>query len=363
MGKRHAVAMQAVGAIFDTTLRPVCEMLCATSEARARAAAEALGFARSTGDWRRLVEDPAVEAVVIASPQSTHRDIALAALARGKPVLCEKPMGANLAESREMTRAAEASATVAMAGFNYVRTPATRFARQLIEEGRLGSLTWLRAEHTEDFCSDPGTPASWRTEGRANGTLGDLAPHILNATAALAGPIAALCADVDTVHRSRPAPDGRGIRAVTNDDQAHFLCRYESGLMGHVHVSRVATGRKMGYAYEIAGTRGALRFDQEDQNALWLYTADGPEATRGFRKILTGPAHPDYEAFCLGPGHGTGYQDQLIIEARDFLAAIEAGESRWPSFRDALYTTEVIEAVHRSAETGRWTTLAEVRGS
>jgi len=361
MGKRHAVAMQAVGATFDTTLRPVCEMLCATSDARAAESARALGFARSTGDWRVLVDDPAVEAIVIASPQWTHRDIALAALERGKPVLCEKPMGASIDEAREMVAAAESSGTVAMAAFNYVRTPATRFARQLVADGAIGTPTWLRAEHTEDFSSDPATPATWRDEGRANGTLGDLAPHILNATAALAGPIASLCADIDTVHPERPAPDGSGTRAVTNDDQAHFLCRYASGLMGHVYVSRVATGRKMGYAYEIAGTKGAIRFDQEDQNVLWLYAADGPEATRGFTKILTGPAHPDYEAFCLGPGHGTGYQDQLIIEARDFLAAIEAGESCWPTFRDALYTSEVIEAVHRSNETGRWTTLDEVR--
>ena len=357
MGKRHAVAMQAVGATFDTALRPRCETLCATTDERARAAADSLGFARGTGDWRVLVEDPRVEAVVIASPQSTHAEIALAAIERGKPVLCEKPMGASIEESRAMTEAAERAGVVAMAAFNYVRTPATRFARELIESGALGELTWLRAEHTEDFCADPATAASWRTEGRANGTLGDLAPHIVNATSALAGPIASLCADVETVHGARPGPDG-APRAVTNDDHAHFLCRYASGLMGHVHVSRIATGRKMGYAYEVSGTRGALRFDQEDQNALWLYRAEGPEATRGFTKILTGPAHPDYEAFCLGPGHGTGYQDQLIIEARDFLAAIEAGESRWPSFRDALYTNEVIEAVHRSAESRAWATVA-----
>jgi len=361
MGKRHAVAMQAVGATFDTGLRPVCEMLAATSDARAAESARQLGFARSTGDWRVLVEDPAVQAIVIASPQSTHRDIALAAIALGKPVLCEKPMGASIEESREMTAAAEAAGTIAMAAFNYVRTPATRFARRLIEEGAIGDITWLRAEHTEDFCADPATPATWRTDGRANGTLGDLAPHIINATEALVGPLESLVGDVDTVHVERPSPDGNGSRAITNDDQAHWLCRYASGVMGHVHVSRVQTGRKMGYAYEITGTKGAIRFDQEDQNALHLYTADGPEATRGFRKILTGPAHPDYEAFCLGPGHGTGYQDQLIIEARDFLAAIEAGASRWPSVRDALYTNEVIEAVHRSKETGRWTTIAEIR--
>lgn len=359
MGKRHAVAMQAVGATFDTTLRPSCECVCATTDDRARKAASALGFKRSTGDWRVLVDDPEVEAIVIASPQSTHREIALAAFALGKPVLCEKPMGASIDDSRAMVEAAESSGVVAMSAFNYVRTPATQFVRQLLADGAIGTPTWLRAEHTEDFCSDPESPATWRTQGRANGTLGDLAPHILNATAALVGPIDSLCADVDIVHHTRPSPDGP--QPVTNDDQAHFICRYASGLMGHVHVSRIATGRKMGYAYEISGTAGAIRFDQEDQNAVELYRAAGPESERGFTKILTGPHHPDYEAFCLGPGHGTGYQDQLIIEARDFLAAIEAGAACWPTFRDALYTNEVIEAVHRSSETRAWVSLDDIR--
>jgi len=359
MGKRHAVAMQAVGATFDTNLRPSCECVCATTDDRARQAAAALGFKRSTGDWRVLVNDPEVEAIVIASPQSTHREIALAAFALGKPVLCEKPMGASIEDSRAMVAAAESSGAVAMSAFNYVRTPATRFVRELLAEGVIGTPTWLRAEHTEDFCSDPETPATWRTQGRANGTLGDLAPHILNATAAFAGPIESLCADVDTVHHQRPSADGP--QPVTNDDQAHFICRYASGLMGHVHVSRIATGRKMGYAYEISGTAGAIRFDQEDQNAIWLYRATGPENERGFTKILTGPLHPDYAAFCLGAGHGTGYQDQLIIEARDFLAAIESGNSCWPTFRDALYTNEVIEAVHRSSETKAWVALDDIR--
>jgi predicted dehydrogenase len=116
----------------------------------------------------------------------------------------------------------------------------------------------------------------------------------------------------------------------------------------------------MGYAYEIAGTKGAIRFDQEDQNALWLYEMTGPEATRGFRKILTGPAHPDYLPFCQGPGHGTGYQDQIIIEARDFLRAIETGEAIWPTFRDGHDVNRVIAAVIASSDQGAWCDISSV---
>ncbi|MBT4831009.1 MAG: gfo/Idh/MocA family oxidoreductase, partial [Marinovum sp.] len=119
--------------------------------------------------------------------------------------------------------------------------------------------------------------------------------------------------------------------------------------------SRVATGRKMGYAYEIHGSKGAIRFDQEDQNAVWLYRSEGAEATRGFTKILTGPAHPNYAAFCQGPGHGTGYQDQIIIEARDFLQAIETGTPVWPTFADGLAVADVIAAARTSSNSKSWT--------
>jgi len=352
MGKAHAVAMAAVGAIFDTKLRPVLEMVAASSPESAERYRQSFGFARATGNWRDLVADPGVEAVIIASPQDTHREIAEAALALGKPVFCEKPLADTLEDSRAMVAAAEAAGVVNMVGFNYIRTPASQFARKLLAEGVIGDVTWFRGEHTEDFLADPNEPFNWRCDGVANGNMGDLAPHPINAALALIGPIDRVLADVETVHGQRPGG------TVTNDDHAQIMCRFASGVMGHIYSSRVATGRKMGFAYEIHGTKGAIRFDQEDQNALWLYLMEGPEATRGFTKILTGPAHPDYQPFCQGPGHGTGYQDQIIIEAKDFLQAIETGHPVWPSFRDGLAVAEVVEAVLASAQKGAWTPVA-----
>ena len=353
MGKAHSVAMAAVGAVFDTELRPRLEMICATTEASAERYRAAYGFARATADWRTLVNDPKVEAVVIASPQETHRDIALAAFALGKPVFCEKPLGANLADSVAMTQAAEAAGVINMVGFNYIRTPASQYARHLVASGEIGDITWFRGEHTEDFDADPMKPAAWRNFGAANGTMGDLAPHMINAALALIGPIARLSADITTVHPNRPGADGKAI----NDDIGQFMCRFTNGAMGHLSFSRVAHGRKMGYAYEITGTKGAIRFDQEDQNALWLYRASDAPAERGFRKILTGPDHPDYLPFCQGPGHGTGYQDQIIIEAKDFLTAIATGRTLWPSFRDGMEVNRIIAAAHASAASGAWVDL------
>lgn len=357
MGKAHAVALSAVAAVFDTALRPRLEVIAASSSASAEGYRRAYGFNRSTADWRDLVADPKVEAVVIASPQSTHRAIAEAAFAAGKPVFCEKPLGASLEDALAMVAAAEASGQPNMIGFNYVRTPATQFVRQLLAEGAIGDLTWFRGEHTEDFLADPAMPATWRTTGRANGCMGDLAPHPINCLLALMGPVAELSARIETVHATRPGPNGPA--AVDNDDQAQLMLRFSSGVMGHLFVSRVATGRKMGYAYEIHGTKGSIRFDQEDQNAVWLYRAEGPEATRGFTRILTGPAHPNYAAFCQGPGHGTGYQDQIIIEARDFLEAIATRKPVWPTFRDGLAVSRIIDTAFTASDDGRWHAVAQ----
>ena len=171
---------------------------------------------------------------------------------------------------------------------------------------------------------------------------------------ALIGPIASLNAEIETVHPQRGGID------VSNDDQVQMMCRFENGVMGHLFASRTATGRKMGYAYEITGTKGAIRFDQEDQNAIWLYRNEGPESELGFKKILTGPAHPDYVNFCLGGGHGTGYQDQIIIEARDFLTAIETKTNIWPSFRDGMEVNRIVKAAHVSSDEKRWVDITTI---
>lgn len=252
MGKAHAVAMTSVGAVFNTKLRPRLEMVCASSPESAERYRAAYGFARATDNWRALVEDPRVEAVVIATPQGTHRPIAEAAFTLGKPVFCEKPLGASLEDSRAMVAAAEASSCANMVGFNYIRTPASQFARKLIADGAIGDVTWFRGEHTEDFYANPQTPASWRTQGAANGTMGDLAPHMINAALALLGPIASLIAEIETVHTERPGG------TVTNDDQGQMMLRFANGAMGQMHFSRIAMGRKMGYAYEVTRDRKSV---------------------------------------------------------------------------------------------------------
>ena len=352
MGKRHAVAFASVGATFETALRPKLEMVCATSMQSATRYQKAFGFARATDDWKVLVSDKNIDAVIIASPQDTHEEIALAAFANKKHVLCEKPLSVSVESSKRMVDAAITSGMAHMSGFNYIRTPASQMARKMIARGDIGKITHFRGEHTEDFLADPELPANWRTSDWENGTMKDLAPHMVNAAMALVGPIQSVMADIETVHKTRPSETGR--QNVTNDDQGHMLCRFENGVMGHLHFSRIATGRKMGYIYEVTGTDGAIRFDQEDQNAIWYYDRNVESALQGFKKILTGPSHPDYEPFCIGPGHGTGYQDQITIQAKDFLNAIQTNQPVWPTFEDGLAVDKVIESAKLSSDTKTW---------
>ena len=267
MGKAHAVAMSAVGAVFNTKLRPSLEMIAASSPQSAENYRSAYGFKRAAQDWQQLVADPKVHAVIIATPPHTHLDIARAAFANGKHVFCEKPLGSSYEQGQELCALAQAARPlVNMVGFNYIRTPAAQYACELLQNQELGRITYVRAEHCEDYMSAPDAPASWRTLGKNNGAMGDLS-HVFNLALRLNGAIHSLSAQLETVHKQRKRADGV-YESVENDDHGQLLCRYENGAMGHLLFSRIATGRKMGYAFEIFGTKGALRFDQENQNSL-----------------------------------------------------------------------------------------------
>ena len=361
MGKRHAAAMRAVGAVFGhsprlegllgggraLSLHPRLVSVAASSAESAARYRDAFGFDRAAGSWRELVEDPAVEAVVVTTYPATHREIAEAALALGKPVLCEKPLADTLENARAMRDAAARSGAVNMVGFNYRRAPATQLARQLVHEGALGRVTGIRATMLEDFLADAVLPDDPRSRGEAAGAMSELGSHGLDLALALGGDIEAVMARIETIHAARPGGE-------SNDDRADLMLRHASGVSGTLEVSRVALGAKMGYRYEVWGTEGSLRFDGEDQDALHVYRADDPEHLRGFRRVMIGAAHPDAGAFNDGWGHGNGYGDQLVIEARDFLDAIDGGMPVDTDFAHGCRVAEITTAARRSSAEGRW---------
>jgi len=362
MGKAYSIALNTVAAVFPLSAKPVLSLLADEIPEVVDAKAKAYGFERKTTDWRSLVSDPTIDIVAVCTPTFLHEEMAKAAVAAGKHVICEKPLSLTARDAAAMAEAAEKAGVKTMVGYCYAKNPAARLAKAMIEAGEIGEVIHFRGTHNEDFLMDPEAPSSWRLKeafaGKA-GALSDLASHIINMAHYLCGPIADVVADSQIVHKARP--DGEGDRvAVENDDQTNLLFHFESGVLGSIEASRVAAGRKMGLTYEVVGTKGALYFDQEAMAELQFYSGSDRSDRSGFRRLLIGPAHPDYGSFCLGTGHGIGYNDMITIEMRDMIEGVAGGRAVWPSFRDAVHTALVVDSALRSQAERRWVGLAEL---
>lgn len=360
MGKAHAIAYHAAPAVFALSTDIQCELLAEVDADLAATQARALGFRRSTDDWQALVRDPKVDVVDICSPNYLHKEMALAAIAAGKHVYSEKPLALNAAEALEMTEAAERAGVKTLVGFNYAKNPAAQLAREIIAAGEIGEVVHFRGTHNEDYLADPNAPHSWRLkrEFSGSGTLGDMGSHIINMAQYLVGDIREVSGDLQTVIKQRPVAGRPGTYAtVENEDQAHCLVRFASGAIGTLESSRIAWGRKMGLTFEVTGTKGSIVFDQERMSELKLFTHSDPSNRQGFRTLLLGPEHPDYGHFCVGAGHGVGYNDQKVIEVRDLVEGLAADRPLWPDFRAAYEVNRVIDAIEQSHAEGRWVHL------
>ncbi len=355
MGKAHALAYRNAQAVMGDLPEVRLACLCDTPAARAAEMAAQFGFARATGDWRALVADPGVDIVSIATPNALHHEMALAALAAGKHVHCEKPLALTLKDAQEMEAAARAAGVRTMVGYNYIHNPAVAHACSLVSGGVIGDPVHFRGWVDEDYQADPDLPWTWRAmrSGAGLGSLGDLGCHLVSMSEILMGPIESLIADTQIIHAERPLPDGSGRAAVENEDTASAIVRYTSGAQGTLCTSRSAWGRKNKLDWELHGTRGMIAFSQERLNELQLYVNEGSSAQQGFRTILTGPEHPPYGAFCPAPGHQLGFGDLKTIEAATFLRAISSGAPAYPDFTDALAIESVIHAIDASSREGR----------
>ncbi|MEU8861899.1 Gfo/Idh/MocA family protein [Streptomyces umbrinus] len=366
MGAAHSQGWRTVGRVFDLPRRPVLAAVCGRDAGAVRAAADRLGWAAAETDWRALISREDVDVVDICTPGDSHAEIAVAALAAGKHVLCEKPLANTVEEAEAMAEAAQAAAErgqVAMVGFNYRRVPATSLARKMVAEGRLGTLRHVRVTYLQDWLVDREFPLTWRLrkETAGSGALGDLGAHIVDLAQYLAGePVVGVSALTETFVRERPllsgassglsAAGGSDRGAVTVDDAALFTGRFASGALASFEATRFATGRKNSLRIELNGENGSLAFDLERLNELSYHDGTEPGTHAGFRRILvTEPDHPYLEAW-WPPGHGLGYEHTFTHQARDLVHAIADGAQPLPSFADGLQVQRVLAAVEESAE-------------
>ncbi len=366
MGAAHSQGWRTAGHVFDLPRLPALAAICGRDADAVRAAANKHGWAATETDWRALIERDDVDLVDICTPGDSHAEIALAALAAGKHVLCEKPLANTVEEAVAMTAAAEQAeqrGQLAMVGFNYRRLPATTLARSMVAEGRIGSLRHVRVTYLQDWLVNPEFPLTWRLrkEAAGSGALGDLGAHIVDLAQYLVGePLAGVSALTETFVRERPLPGGQtsglsaaaaaGTGQVTVDDAAVFTGRFPSGALASFEATRYATGRKNSLRIELNGERGSLAFDLERLNELAYHDGTEPGTHAGFRRILvTEPDHPYLDAW-WPPGHGLGYEHSFVHQARDLVHAIAEGSRPSPSFADGLQVQRVLAAVEESAE-------------
>ena len=365
MGAAHSAAWRTVAHVMKAPATPVPAVVVGRRPEATAAAANRLGWAEASTDWRTVVERDDIDVIDICTPGDSHAEIAITALRAGKHVLCEKPLGNSLAEATAMAdaaRSARVNGVRAMIGFNYRRVPALALAAELIREGRLGEIRHVRAVYLQDWLSDPSTPMSWRLQAdrAGSGALGDLGAHLIDLARFLTGQ------EMTTVngklHRfvgERPLPDDPTRNAtVTVDDAASFAGQLAGGGFATFEVSRVAAGHKNGLRIEINGTAGSMLFDLEHFSDLWFYDAAEQARTAGFRRILvTEPIHP-FVGNWYPPGHVIGWDATFVHEVGDLIGAIAAGTDPEPGFDDGLAVQRVIEAVLTSDQTGMPVALA-----
>jgi predicted dehydrogenase len=357
MGRAHSNAWRQVGRFFELPLTPVMRVLCGRSQPAAAVAAERLGWNDHSGSWQDVVVRPDVDLVDICTPGDLHLPIAKAAAAAGKAILCEKPLANSVSEAEQMVASVGRAGVAHMVCHNYRRAPAVMLARQLIEQGRIGSIRHFRGSYLQEWLVDPAFPRVWRLErARAgSGALGDLASHTIDLARFLVGEIDEVCGLLTTFVPRRPIGRGQSEARVEVDvdDAALALVRFEGGAVGTIEATRFAPGRKNHNRFEVNGSSGSLAFDLERMNELELYVEEG--TTSGFRRILATHAQHPYAAAWWPPGHILGYEHTFVHTVYELLRAIHEGRLPSPSFDDGLRTQRVLGAVERSAAARSWT--------
>jgi myo-inositol 2-dehydrogenase/D-chiro-inositol 1-dehydrogenase len=363
MGRTHSNAFAKVNQFFDLKHQPVLAAVCARDKDKVNAFAAQWGFESAETDWRQLVERKDIDLIDIASPNDTHKEIAVAAARSGKMVMCEKPLGRNSGESKGMVEAVEAAKVPNMVWYNYRRVPALTLAKHLVDEGRLGKVFHYRAKFLQDWTISKDLPqggaALWRLDvGVAgSGVTGDLLAHCIDTAIWLNGRIDSVSGMTETFIKERHHNITGKVEKVGIDDASAFLARFANGSLATFEATRYARGHKALYTLEINGEHASISWDLHDLHRLQYFDHRDEGKLRGWRSVhITDSEHPYMKNWWV-PGLQIGYEHTFIHQVADFLEGLAASKPAAPSFRDALATDLVTDAVLRSAQSRRWETV------
>jgi predicted dehydrogenase len=364
MGRTHSNAYRKVYNFFRTPLRPVLKAICDVNADKAKTFADTWGYESVETDWRKLLDRKDIELVDICVPNNMHKEIAIAAAKAGKMIICEKPLALSVAEGQEMVAAVEKAGVPNLVSFNYRRVPAVTLAKNLIDQGRLGRIFHYRAVFLQDWTISADLPqggdALWRLDVKAagSGVTGDLLAHCIDTAIWLNGPIKSVTAMTETFIKERKHTQTGKVEAVGIDDACAFLARFANGSLAVFESTRYARGHKALYTFEINGEKASIAWDLHDLHRLSYFDHRDDSLVRGWRSIHVTDGDMPYMNKWWVPGLQIGYEHSFVHQAADFLEAVAKGQTVGPTFRDALDTQKVCEAVLESASTGTWVDVA-----
>src|SRR5467141_819886 len=360
MGRAHSNAYRKVNNFFDLAYRPVLKAACARDVAKVKAFADKWGYESTETDWRKLIERKDIDVIDICTPNNTHSEIAHAAAKAGKMILCEKPLAMNGPEGLKMVEAIEKAKVPNMVWYNYRRVPAVTLAKKLIDEGKLGKIFHYRANFLQDWTISADVPqggaALWRLDVNVagSGVTGDLLAHCIDTAIWLNGEMDSVSAATETFVKERKHNLTGKMEKVGIDDASAFLARFQNGSLATFEATRYARGHKALYTLEINGEHGSLAWDLHDLHRLQWFDHKDEGSLRGWRSIhVTDSDHP-YMANWWVPGLAIGYEHSFIHQVADFVNSIETKKPAEPTFEDAMATERVVDAVLRSAKSGKW---------
>lgn len=363
MGRTHSNGYNRIRNFFpDLEYTPVLKAVCFRNETKLKAFAEQWGYESTETDWRKLIERDDIDAVDICTPNDTHAEIAIAAAKAGKMILCEKPLARNLEESQVMVDAIEEAGVKNTVWYNYRRIPAVTLAKNIIASGKLGKIYHYRANFLQDWTINENLPqggeALWRMDAAVagSGVVGDLLSHCVDTAIWLNGGIKEVSGMTETFVKERMHQLTGKVEQVHIDDACSFFCKFNNGSLGLFESTRYARGHKALYTFEINGANASIRWDLHDLNRLEYFDNGDESNLRGWRSIHVTDGEQPYMNKWWVPGLGIGYEHSFVHQVADFLKSLETGEPCSPTFKEALETQKVCQAVLDSAATRSWKT-------
>ena len=363
MGRAHSNAYRTVGNFFDLDYAVNLKAVAARNVEKARDFAGMWGYESIESDWRKLIERKDIDAIDICTPNDLHAEIAIAAAQAGKMVLCEKPLARTEKEALPMVKAVEKAGVPNLVWYNYRRVPAVSFIKQIVESGKLGKIYHYRSKFLQDWTISPDVPqggaGTWRldVEAAGSGVTGDLLAHCVDGAIWINGSIDTLTAMTETFVKQRKNALTGKVQDVGIDDAAAVLTRFGNGSLGTFESTRYARGHKALYTLEINGEKGSLAWDLHDLNRVQWFDHAVSGAFRGWSSILVTDGEHPYLGKWWVPGLTIGYEHSFVHTVADFLEGVSTGKPAGPTFRDALETTKVCDAIIASGTSGKWVDL------